>query len=140
MATHQHMHNNVQHGTSTQCCRWVEMVCPGHRPLNSQNKVLQSLHTILAGYYCLSPLAGRDKHHVRCAFPRLMSVHVSTDILLDMSLKVLLYVSTPQGCMEASGWKYIFSTGDCVSCTHNLMGGRFAGLLPFLNTLKKIMR
>ena len=36
------------------------MVCAGHHPLDSQNKDLQSLHTILSGYYCLAPLAMRE--------------------------------------------------------------------------------
>ena len=31
-----------------------------------------------------------EKHHARCAFPRLMLVHISTDIRLNMSLTVLL--------------------------------------------------
>ena len=34
--------------------------------------------------------------------------------------------------MEASAWKYTFATGDCLSCTHNLMGWRVYW------TLKKI--
>ena len=36
------------------------MVCASHHPLDSQNKTQQSLHTILEGYYCLAPLAGRQ--------------------------------------------------------------------------------
>ena len=36
------------------------MVYAGHQPLDSQNKALQSLLNILAGYYCLAPLVGRE--------------------------------------------------------------------------------
>ena len=36
------------------------MVCAGQHPLESQNKALQFLHTLLAEYYCLAPLAGRE--------------------------------------------------------------------------------
>ena len=36
------------------------MVCASQHPLDSQNKALQSLHTILAGYYGLAPLARRE--------------------------------------------------------------------------------
>ena len=42
------------------------MVCTGHRLLDSQNKALQSLHTILTGYYCLAPLAGREAPSLLC--------------------------------------------------------------------------
>ena len=36
------------------------MVCAGLHPLDSQSKAPQSLDTILVGYYCLEPLAGRE--------------------------------------------------------------------------------
>ena len=36
------------------------MVRLDHHPLDCQKKALQSLHTILVGYYCLAPLAGRE--------------------------------------------------------------------------------
>ena len=45
------------------------MVCAGHHSLDSQNKALKSLHTILAGYYCLAPLAGREASCPLC-FPQ----------------------------------------------------------------------
>ena len=64
------------------------MVCAGHHSLDSQNKALKSLHTILAGYYCLAPLVGRETTCPLCV--GLMSVPISTDILLNMSLTVLL--------------------------------------------------
>ena len=41
------------------------MVCAGHHPLDSQNKALQSLHSILAGYG-LAPLTGREASCTLC--------------------------------------------------------------------------
>ena len=38
---------------------WISISKSNHHPLDSQNKVLQSLHASLVGYYCLAPLAGR---------------------------------------------------------------------------------
>ena len=41
------------------------------------------------GIIVLHPSQG-EKHHACCAFPRVMSVPISTDVLLNMSLTVLL--------------------------------------------------
>ena len=50
-----------------------------------------------------------------------------------------VFVSTavgkaPKVYMEASGWEYIFPTGDCVSCTHTLIGCRVYWAVIFNNS------
>ena len=104
-------------------CRWIEMVCAGNHPMDSENKVVLSLHTILVGYYCFAPSAGREASRLLC----FSGTYVGS--YFNWYTPEYVFDSTAVGkateiCMEVSGWKYIFPTGDCVSCTHNLMGCR----------------
>ena len=46
--------------------RWVQMVCEGHHHLDSQNKSLKYLHTILAEQYCLASLAEIEVSYLSC--------------------------------------------------------------------------
>ena len=104
-------------------CKWVEMVCAVHHPLDSQNKALWSLHTILAGNYYLALLAGRE---ASCPF-RFSQAYVSSYFnwyTPEFVLKSTAVGKAPQLCIEASGWTYIFPTGDCMSWTHSLIGWR----------------
>ena len=65
------------------------MVCAGRHPLDSQNKALQSLHTILALYCCLAPLAGREASCPLCLSQAYAGSYL-TDKFLNMSLTVLM--------------------------------------------------
>ena len=79
----------------------------------------------------LHPQQG-EKHHACCAFPRLLSFHISTDILLNMSLKVLLQVRLHRYASRLLvGNKYF----PLVAVQPNGL----KCLLQFLITLKKIM-
>ena len=83
----------------------------------------------------LQPQQG-EKHRARCTFRRLMSVLISTDVLLNMSLTVLLQVSLYRSLV---GNTYFPLVIVCLAHTTQWVE-ELTGILSFLITLKKIMR
>ena len=117
--------------------RWIEMVCACHHPLESQSKALQSLHTILAGIIVLHPQQG-GKHLAYCAFPRLISVLISTDVLLNMSLTVLIQVRLHRYVWRLLvGNTYFPQVIVCLAHTAEWVE-EFTGLLSFLELSRKL--
>ena len=83
----------------------------------------------------LHPQQG-EKHHARCAFPRILSVDISTDILLNIFVTVLLKVR-----LHRYVWRLLVGNTYfplvIVCLTHSLMGWRVYWVTVIFNNYQE---
>ena len=108
---HQYMRNNVQPGTSTHKQKWLQVGWDS----------MQSLHTSFAGYFCLALVAETEASCPLYLSQAYVGSYFNQNLRPEYVIHSTAVGKALQACMEVSGQKYIFSTGDFVSRTHSLM-------------------